>query len=229
MCAIPCAFLHAKELCKSIFRNPFPRSCDCHALRNTARWVNLFTWGMRMALLVVMDSTRKKKVLLLLLRHCHGNLLNRMKLTLLAHINSQHRFCVHNILKRKLWAITKQILRSTRQFGLINRMLKLTHVNICCCSSRGHAALRGIPSEACCCDVVKRRKLRDSACGIRSTWKTWPVDVTELFPRICCWTLIRLSRHWAWLCWGYWRYRSLIDWLIDWLKGAHGKLALVSE
>ena len=38
-------------------------------------------------------------------------------------------------------------------------------------------------------------------------------DVTELFPWFCCWTLIRLLRHWAWLRWGYWRYRSLIDWL----------------
>ena len=37
------------------------------------------------------------------------------------------------------------------------------------------------------------------------------------FPRFCCWTMIRLSRHWAWLCRGYWRYRSLIDWLIHWL------------
>ena len=43
----------------------------------------------------------------------------------------------------------------------------------------------------------------------------WPVDVTELYRRFCCWTLIRLSRHWVWLRWGYWRYRSLIDWLID--------------
>ena len=32
---------------------------------------------------------------------------------------------------------------------------------------------------------------------------------------ICYWTLIRLSRHWAWLCWGYWRYRNLIDWCIS--------------
>ena len=24
----------------------------------------------------------------------------------------------------------------------------------------------------------------------------------ELFPRFCCWTLIWLSRHWVWLCWG---------------------------
>ena len=43
----------------------------------------------------------------------------------------------------------------------------------------------------------------------------WPVDVTKLFPQFCCWTLIRLSRHWAWLHRGYWRYRSLVDWLID--------------
>ena len=40
---------------------------------------------------------------------------------------------------------------------------------------------------------------------------------TELFPRFCCWTLIWLSRHWAWLRRGYWLYRSLNDWLIDWL------------
>ena len=39
-------------------------------------------------------------------------------------------------------------------------------------------------------------------------------SITELFTRFCCWTLIRLSRHWAWLRWRYWRYRSLIDWLI---------------
>ena len=44
----------------------------------------------------------------------------------------------------------------------------------------------------------------------------WPLDFRELFPRFCCWTLIWLSCHWAWLCQGYWRYRSLIDWLIDW-------------
>ena len=43
----------------------------------------------------------------------------------------------------------------------------------------------------------------------------WSVDVTELFPRFCCWTLIWLSHHWVWLCWGYWHYRSLIDWLIN--------------
>ena len=44
----------------------------------------------------------------------------------------------------------------------------------------------------------------------------WPVDVAELFLQFCCWTLIRLSRHWAWLCRGYWCYRSFIDWLLDW-------------
>ena len=43
----------------------------------------------------------------------------------------------------------------------------------------------------------------------------WPVDITQLFPWFCCWTLIRLSCHWAWPCRGYWRYRTLIDWLID--------------
>ena len=43
------------------------------------------------------------------------------------------------------------------------------------------------------------------------------VDITKLFPRFCRWTLIRLSLRWAWLYWEYWRYRSLIDCLIDWL------------
>ena len=42
-----------------------------------------------------------------------------------------------------------------------------------------------------------------------------PVDVTELFHRFCCWTPSRLSRHWAWLCRGYWRYRNFIDLLIE--------------
>ena len=46
----------------------------------------------------------------------------------------------------------------------------------------------------------------------------WPVDVTELFPRFCCWTLIWLSRHWSWLRRGYWCYRSLIDWLSKWRR-----------
>ena len=55
----------------------------------------------------------------------------------------------------------------------------------------------------------------------------WPV-VTELFPRLCCWTLIQLSRHWAWLRQGYWRYRSLIDWLIDWLIDLHSMVVLHS-
>ena len=43
----------------------------------------------------------------------------------------------------------------------------------------------------------------------------WPVDVTELFPRFCCWTLICLLHHWPWLRQRYWRYRTLIDWLIE--------------
>ena len=40
----------------------------------------------------------------------------------------------------------------------------------------------------------------------------------ELFHWFCFWTLIPLSRHWAWLLRGYWRYRNMIDWLIDWKK-----------
>ena len=43
-----------------------------------------------------------------------------------------------------------------------------------------------------------------------------PADVTERLQRLCIWTPIWLLRHWAWLRWGYWRYRNLIDWLIDW-------------
>ena len=50
----------------------------------------------------------------------------------------------------------------------------------------------------------------------RCCHSTWPLDATELFPRVCCWTLIWLSHHWAWRRRGYWRYRSLIEWLIDW-------------
>ena len=46
----------------------------------------------------------------------------------------------------------------------------------------------------------------------------WPLDVTELFPRFSCWTLIWVSRHWAWLSRGYWGYRNLIDWLIVWVN-----------
>ena len=41
----------------------------------------------------------------------------------------------------------------------------------------------------------------------------WPVDVMERFLPFCCWTLIRLSCHWAWLRQGHWHYRNLIDWL----------------
>ena len=38
-----------------------------------------------------------------------------------------------------------------------------------------------------------------------------PVDVTVEF------IALLLLRHWAWLRRGYWRYRNLIVWLIDWL------------
>ena len=58
----------------------------------------------------------------------------------------------------------------------------------------------------------------------RNQHTQWPVDVTELFLWFCCWTLVQLLRHWAWLCWGYWCFRNLIDWLIDdahWQQETH--------
>ena len=54
--------------------------------------------------------------------------------------------------------------------------------------------------------------------SLRHQHTCWPVDATELFHRFCYWTPIHLLCHWAWLLWGYWCYRNLIDWLIDWLK-----------
>ena len=42
----------------------------------------------------------------------------------------------------------------------------------------------------------------------------WPVVVIKLLYRWCRWTLILLSRHWAWQRQGY---RCYINWLIDWL------------
>ena len=42
----------------------------------------------------------------------------------------------------------------------------------------------------------------------------WPVDIVELLHRFCCWALIWIMRHWAWLRRGYWRYRNLVDWLM---------------
>ena len=54
----------------------------------------------------------------------------------------------------------------------------------------------------------------------------WPVDVTKLFPRFCCWSLIWLSCHRPWLRRGYWRYRSLNDLLIDWNMSLHFQLSV---
>ena len=65
--------------------------------------------------------------------------------------------------------------------------------------------------------------LFDLAFSHRYRHSPWPADVTELFPQFCCLTLIWLSRYWAWLCRGYWRYRILIDWLMFstwWLRWA---------
>ena len=42
----------------------------------------------------------------------------------------------------------------------------------------------------------------------------WPVNVTELLHRICCWALILLSHHWAWLCPGIFAIQKF-DWLIE--------------
>ena len=39
----------------------------------------------------------------------------------------------------------------------------------------------------------------------------WPVDVMELLHQFCCWSLIRLSCHWALLRQDYWHNRKLID------------------
>ena len=61
------------------------------------------------------------------------------------------------------------------------------------------------------------------------TFSTWPpprrhrcaqlsVDVTKRLQRLRIWTPIWLLRHWAWLRRGYWCYRNLIDWLIDWIR-----------
>ena len=44
----------------------------------------------------------------------------------------------------------------------------------------------------------------------------WPVDVLELLHRFCCWALIWMSRHWAWLCGDIGTIENcLLDW--SWL------------
>ena len=45
----------------------------------------------------------------------------------------------------------------------------------------------------------------------------WPVDVMELLDRFCCWTRIWLDAPLSLARTGYWRYRNLIDWLINYL------------
>ena len=54
----------------------------------------------------------------------------------------------------------------------------------------------------------------------------WPVDVTELFPLFCCWTLIWRSLHAVCLRQGYWRYRSLIDWIVQSCITDHSRFRL---
>ena len=80
----------------------------------------------------------------------------------------------------------------------------------------------------CCCLPVQPLQLlplRNIWRHISLTWPfphrhqhtRWPVDVMEKCHWFCGWKLIRLSPHWAWLHLGYWRYRNLIDWLLDWI------------
>ena len=64
---------------------------------------------------------------------------------------------------------------------------------------------------------------------VSSHHSPWPVDVTELFPQFFCWRLIWLSRHQARLRWGYWRYRSLFDWLITVIQFCVGLQKLTSR
>ena len=52
----------------------------------------------------------------------------------------------------------------------------------------------------------------------------WPVDVMEQLDRIRCWTLIRLSHHWAWLHRGY---GAIEVWLIDWYVARSQLRALI--
>ena len=37
----------------------------------------------------------------------------------------------------------------------------------------------------------------------------------NILQRLCIWTPMWLLCHWAWLCRGYWRYKNLIDWLME--------------
>ena len=55
-------------------------------------------------------------------------------------------------------------------------------------------------------------------CGLLFFFFFCLLMLRNCFLDFCFWTLIWVSRHWAWLRWGYWRYKSLIDWLIDWFS-----------
>ena len=82
-----------------------------------------------------------------------------------------------------------------------------------------HSCLFGTTSRCLSIQPIQLMPLRDIWRHIPWTWPfpnryrhaPWPIDVTEWFPQFCCWTTIRLLRHWDWLSWGYWCYRSLID------------------
>ena len=54
----------------------------------------------------------------------------------------------------------------------------------------------------------------------------WPVDVLQLLDRFCCWTPIWLDAPLSLTRRGYWRYRNLFDWLIDWLWHSGAKKSI---
>ena len=83
-----------------------------------------------------------------------------------------------------------------------------------------HVCLEQPPAVCPSAFSVAILKCRDISRRISLTWPLphvhgrtrWRFDVIELLHRFCCRTPIWVSRHWAWLCRGYWRYRNLIDW-----------------
>ena len=69
------------------------------------------------------------------------------------------------------------------------------------------------------CTGIQVPRLSGTTCHCLSV-QPFQLLPPRLMPRncfidFCCWTLIRLSRHWAWLRRRYLRYRKLIDWLIN--------------
>ena len=131
------------------------------------------------------------------------------------HIHEKQPVYLHSILAPSL---PSHSLRSSKGITLLVPRVK---------TNTGARAVHYLFGTTCCCLSVQPFQLvpsRDIWRHISLTWppphpRQWyirqPVDAMELFHRFCCWTLIHLSHHWAWLRWGYWSNRNLIDWLID--------------